>query len=166
VYDRHDCFAERCAALETWAALLLEIEGGERRVAPLQFRRASAEHQSNEQEIFPTDFMMQLTAAKLNALRSQNVTLKPGRGRHRNYLPYAFTEQGVAMLSSVINSDSAIAVNIQIMRAFVQLRGLLASNQELARPTRTSAIWIVDVKGYSHWLGSVVLPRVSLLRIS
>jgi hypothetical protein len=48
-------------------------------------------------------------------------------------MPYAFTEQGVAMLSSVLNSDRAIAVNIQIMRAFVQLRGLLASNQELAR---------------------------------
>jgi uncharacterized protein YjcR len=61
------------------------------------------------------------------------VTLKPGRGAHRKYLPYAFTEQGVAMLTSVINSDSAIAVNIQIMRAFVQLRGLLGSNQELAR---------------------------------
>ena len=82
---------------------------------------------------FPVDFMMQLTAAEWNALRSQNVTLKPGRGQHRKYLPYAFTEQGVAMLSSVINSDSAIAVNIQIMRAFVQLRGLLGSNQELAR---------------------------------
>jgi hypothetical protein len=82
---------------------------------------------------FPADFMMQLTAAEWNALRSQNVTLKPGRGAHRKYLPYAFTEQGVAMLSSVINSDSAIAVNIQIMRAFVQLRGLLGSNQELAR---------------------------------
>ncbi|MGO9990457.1 MAG: ORF6N domain-containing protein [Steroidobacteraceae bacterium] len=82
---------------------------------------------------FPADFMMQMTAKEWVALRSQFVTLKPGRGQHRKYLPYAFTEQGVAMLSSVINSDSAIAVNIQIMRAFVQLRGLLASNQELAR---------------------------------
>jgi hypothetical protein len=82
---------------------------------------------------FPADFMMQLTAAEWNALRSHFVTLKPGRGQHRKYLPYAFTEQGVAMLSSVINSDSAIAVNIQIMRAFVQLRGLLGSNKELAR---------------------------------
>jgi hypothetical protein len=60
-------------------------------------------------------------------------TLKPGRGQHRKYLPYAFTEQGVAMLSSVLRSDRAIAVNIQIMRAFVHLRGLLASNNELAR---------------------------------
>ncbi len=61
------------------------------------------------------------------------MTLKPGRGQHRKYLPYAFTEQGVAMLSSVINSGSAIAVNIQSMRACVQLRGLFGSNQELAR---------------------------------
>jgi len=82
---------------------------------------------------FPTDFMMQMTAKEWTTLRSQFVTLEPGRGRYRKYLPYAFTEQGVAMLSSVINSDNAIAVNIQIMRAFVQLRGLLVSNQELAR---------------------------------
>ena len=61
---------------------------------------------------FPADFMMQMTAKEWVALRSQFVTLKPGRGQHRKYLPYAFTEQGVAMLSSVINSDSAIAVNI------------------------------------------------------
>jgi hypothetical protein len=74
---------------------------------------------------FPADFMIQLTAAEWNALTSQNLNLKPGRGQHRKYLPYAFTEQGVAMLSSVINSDSAIAVNSQIMRAFVQLRATL-----------------------------------------
>ncbi len=82
---------------------------------------------------FPRDFMVQLTATEWTALRSQFVTLKPGRGQHRKYMPYAFTEQGVAMLSSVLNSDRSIAVNIQIMRAFVQLRGLLASNRELAR---------------------------------
>ena len=61
------------------------------------------------------------------------MTLKSGRGQHRKYLPYAFTEQGVAMLSSVLNSDRAIAVNIEIMRAFVKLRELLVSNKELAR---------------------------------
>jgi ORF6N domain len=82
---------------------------------------------------FPQDFMIKLTAPEWSALRSQIVTLKPGRGQHRKYLPCAFTEQGVGMLSSVLNSDRAIAVNIQIMRAFVQLRGFLASNQELAR---------------------------------
>src|ERR1700730_3308182 len=81
---------------------------------------------------FPSDFMFQLTAAEWAALRSQTVILKPGRGRHRKYLPYAFTEQGVAMLSSVLNSERAIAVNIEIMRAFVRIRKLLSSNKALA----------------------------------
>jgi hypothetical protein len=80
---------------------------------------------------FPADFLFQLTAKEWNALRSQIVTSKPGRGGRR-YAPYAFTEQGVAMLSSVLSSKRAIAVNIEIMRAFVKLRGLLASNDELA----------------------------------
>jgi len=84
-------------------------------------------------ERFPEDFMMQLTAAEWAALRSQIVTLKRGRGQHRKYLPYAFTEQGVAMLSSVLKSARAVAVNIQIMRAFVRMRELLISNRELAQ---------------------------------
>ena len=77
--------------------------------------------------------MIQLTAAEWAVLRSQSVILKTGRGQHRKYLPYAFTEQGVAMLSSVLNSKHAIAINIEIMRAFVKLRDLLSSNRELAR---------------------------------
>jgi hypothetical protein len=81
---------------------------------------------------FPEDFMFQLTAPEWAALRSQFVTSKPSRGGRR-YLPYAFTEQGVAMLSSVLGSERAIAVNIQIMRAFVRMREMLASNHELAR---------------------------------
>jgi hypothetical protein len=81
---------------------------------------------------FPEDFMFQLTAAEWAALRSRFVTSKPHRGGRR-YTPYVFTEQGVAMLSSVLNSERAIAVNIEIMRAFVKLRQLLASNKELAR---------------------------------
>jgi hypothetical protein len=81
---------------------------------------------------FPSDFMFQLTAAEWAVLRSQTVILKPGRGQHRKYLPYAFTEQGVAMLSSVLNSERAIAVNIEIMRAFVRIRKLLASDKALA----------------------------------
>ena len=75
-----------------------------------------------------------LTAEEWKALRSQIVTLEvAGRGRHRKYLPYVFTEQGVAMLSSVLHSKRAIAVNIEIMRAFVRLRELLSSHAELAR---------------------------------
>ena len=81
---------------------------------------------------FPADFMMQLTPLEWAALRSQIVTSKPGRGGRR-YPPYAFTEQGVAMLSSVLGSERAIAVNIEIMRAFVRMRDLLSSNKELAR---------------------------------
>jgi len=61
------------------------------------------------------------------------VTLKKGRGAHRKYLPYVFTEQGVAMLSSVLNSERAVKVNIEIMRAFVKLRQMLASNAELMK---------------------------------
>ena len=75
--------------------------------------------------------MFELTEDETWALRSQNVTLK--RGQHPKYLPFAFTEQGVAMLSSVLNSDRAIEVNIAIMRAFVQLRKMIASNEQLAR---------------------------------
>jgi hypothetical protein len=84
---------------------------------------------------FPADFMFQLSQEEYLgylALRSQFVIFETGRGRHRKYMPYAFTEQGVAMLSSVLNSDRAIEVNIQIMRAFVRLREMIASNKELA----------------------------------
>jgi hypothetical protein len=84
-------------------------------------------------ERFPADFMFQLSAEEADFLRSQIVTLKPGRGRHRKYLPYAFTEQGVAMLSSVLHSPRAVQVNIEIMRAFVRLRQMLQQSADLAR---------------------------------
>jgi len=83
---------------------------------------------------FPADFMFQLTPEESDIVvrsRSQSVILK--RGTNLKYQPYAFTEQGVAMLSSVLNSERAVAVNIGIMRAFVKLRQMLASNAELAR---------------------------------
>jgi hypothetical protein len=78
---------------------------------------------------FPPDFMFQLTAEEAELLRSQIVTLKVGRGRHRKYRPYAFTEQGVAMLSSVLRSPKAVKVNVEIMRAFVRLRSMLATSR-------------------------------------
>ena len=98
---------------------------------------------------FPPDFMFRLTAneytslrsqfvisnsseGRESGLRSQIVTSKAGRGGRR-YLPYAFTEQGVAMLSSVLRSSRAVEVNIAIMRTFVQLRKLMDSNRDLAR---------------------------------
>jgi hypothetical protein len=89
---------------------------------------------------FPADFMFQLTkdeaeewwlAVNANRLRSQIVTLK--RGQHLKYNPYAFTEHGILMLSSVLNSERAIEVNIEIMRAFVRLRQMLLSDAELSR---------------------------------
>lgn len=80
---------------------------------------------------FPADFMFQLEIQDLAALRSQSVTSNKGRGGRRT-APYAFTEQGVAMLSSVLHSARAIAVNIEIMRAFMRMREMLASNRELA----------------------------------
>ncbi|HEX4372267.1 MAG TPA: ORF6N domain-containing protein [Puia sp.] len=106
---------------------------------------------------FPKDFMFQLTAAEFESLRSRfatsNNTLKPlrlqvetsnddslrlqiatldkGRGRHSKYLPYVFTEQGVAMLSGILNSDKAINMNIAIMRAFVEIRKILLLQSDL-----------------------------------
>ena len=90
-------------------------------------------------ERFPQDFAFQLTEQELASLRSQSVILDEatdrgqGRGRHAKYVPYAFTEQGVAMLSSVLKSRQAVQVNVEIMRAFVRLRGLVARDQQLAR---------------------------------
>lgn len=82
-------------------------------------------------ERFPADFMFQLENQDIADLRSQIVTSNKGRGGRRT-APYAFTEQGVAMLSSVLNSPRAIAVNIEIMRAFVRMREVLATNKDLA----------------------------------
>ena len=82
-------------------------------------------------ERFPEDFMFQLSREEFAVLRSQSVTSSDWGGRR--YPPYAFTEQGVAMLSSVLRSQRAIQVNIEIMRAFIRLRQMLASHAELAR---------------------------------
>jgi phage regulator Rha-like protein len=80
---------------------------------------------------FPPDFMFQLTAGEWESLRSQFVTLK--RGEHRKYLPYAFTEHGALMLANVLNSERAAQTSVMVVRAFVRLRQMLASNAELAR---------------------------------
>ena len=91
-------------------------------------------------EKFPQDFMFEITrdeARSVQRLRSQSVILNgealSSRGKHRKYLPYAFTEQGVAMLSSVLRSPRAVAVNVEIMRAFVRMRSLLQSQEDLWR---------------------------------
>ena len=82
-------------------------------------------------ERFPEDFMFQLTKKEADSLRFQFGSLK--RGQHAKYLPYAFTEQGIAMLSSVLHSKCAIQVNIAIMRAFVKIRQFLSTHKELAK---------------------------------
>ncbi|MDE5638620.1 MAG: ORF6N domain-containing protein [Odoribacter sp.] len=76
---------------------------------------------------FPEDFMFELTKEEWDSLRCKNCTLKVGRGQHPKYLPYAFTELGVAMLSSVLHSEVAVEINISIMRAFVAVRQLIAN---------------------------------------
>ncbi len=85
---------------------------------------------------FPADFMFLLSVDEAKSLRSQSVISKKGRGGRR-YLPFVFTEQGVAMLSSVLNSERAVEINIQIMRAFVRLREMISSNKDLARKLDT-----------------------------
>jgi phage regulator Rha-like protein len=82
-------------------------------------------------ERFPEDFMFQLTAEEFDSLRSQIVILDAGRGQHSKYLPYAFTQEGVAMLSSVLRSSRAVQVNIGIMRAFVRIREMLGAHRDL-----------------------------------
>jgi len=83
-------------------------------------------------ERFPQDFMFQLTQEEWDALRSQFATLKTGRGQHRKYLPYAFTEHGAIMAATVLNSPKATEVSVYVVRAFVRLREILASDKELA----------------------------------
>lgn len=100
---------------------LSEIYGVETRVLKQAVRRNIKR--------FPDDFMFELTKEENEILRSQFVTLK--RGQHSKYLPFAFTEQGVAMLSSVLNSDRAIMVNIQIIRVFVDMRDMLTDTLSL-----------------------------------
>ena len=85
-------------------------------------------------ERFPSDFMFEITREEYNSLRSQFVTLESiGRGKYSKYQPFAFTEQGVAMLSSVLNNKYAVQVNISIMRAFVAIRQYALNYSELNR---------------------------------
>lgn len=86
---------------------------------------------------FPADFMFQLDAEEAAALRLQFATLKTGRGQHSKYLPLAFTEHGAIMAATLLNSPRATALSVYVVRAFVELRGMLASNQALANKVHT-----------------------------
>lgn len=85
---------------------------------------------------FPEDFLFELSTEEWNSLRSQIVTLEKGRGKYSKYPPFAFTEQGVAMLSGILNSPRAVETNIAIMRTFVALRKLMETNKDLAAKIR------------------------------
>jgi len=105
---------------------------------------------------FPADFMFRLTAEEGHSLRSQFATLETGRGKHRKYLPMVFTENGVAMLSGVLNSDRAISVNISIMRTFTNFRQLLASDESLSAK-------IENIEKGANQLFKIVFKRLDAL---
>ncbi|MEY4038711.1 MAG: hypothetical protein RIR67_1023 [Bacteroidota bacterium] len=104
---------------------------------------------------FPEDFMFELTEEEWTTLRSQIVTLKTGRGQHSKYLPFAFTEQGVAMLSSVLNNERAIEINIAIMRSFVSLRKFALTYEELTKRVTEIEQQFPDIyKALNHLMDS------------
>lgn len=108
-------------------------------------------------ERFPADFMFQLTGDEASALRSQSVTLEKGRGEHTKYAPLAFTELGVAMLSSVLRSRQAVQMNILIMRAFVRLREVLTTHKDLSRK-------IEQIEGLQKRQGSMIMAVVDEIK--
>lgn len=116
---------------------------------------------------FPDDFMFQLIQEEWDFLRSQIVTLKKGRGEHSKYLPYAFTEQGVAMLSSVLRSDTAIEVNIRIMRTFVAVRQYLATpkcnNCQLEGEVKRLAAYIEEVLADANDRDEMMERKIDIL---
>ena len=86
---------------------------------------------------FPEDFMFELTKDEWNIIRSQLVMFKNGQGKFPKYLPFVFTEQGVAMLSAVLNSEYAVRISVEIMRAFVALRQWALNHQEISERLNT-----------------------------
>ena len=82
---------------------------------------------------FPHDFAFQITRKEHEVLRSQIATLKTGRGRHRKYLPYVFTEHGAIMAANVLNSARAVQMSVFVVRAFLKMRALLGDKRELAQ---------------------------------
>ncbi len=131
-------------AVEVIATRILELRGKKvmldqdlAKLYGVNTKRLNEQVRRNKKR-FPEDFMLQLSWEEIESLRSHFATLNSGasavskRGKHIKYLPYAFTEQGVAMLSSVLNSERAIQVDILIMRAFTKLREILLTHKDLA----------------------------------
>ena len=122
-------------------------------------------------ERFPDDFMFELTRDEYNHLRSQFVTLEVGRGKYSKYLPFAFTEQGVAMLSTVLNSKTAIAMNINIMRAFVVFRNLMINppineTKELQKEVRELKQYVEDIFTYQNDINEDTRMQLELINES
>jgi len=107
---------------------------------------------------FPEDFMFQLTKEEWVILRSQSVTLEGGKGNHPKYLPFTFTEQGVAMLSAVLNSQRAIQASIQIMRAFVMIRQWAFTHQELSEKL-DQKLKVGDKRNFFRFFYFLALPQ-------
>ena len=115
-------------------------------------------------ERFPADFMFKLTKDEFDSLRSQFVTSNVGRGGTR-YLPFAFTEQGVAMLSGVLKSEQAVAVNIAIMRTFVQMRKFMLSNIELnQRVEKLERLIVEHIDEYSDEIKDIYEALTQLMQ--
>jgi phage regulator Rha-like protein len=118
-------------------------------------------------ERFPQEFSFQLTVEENNFLRSQFATLEIRRGGHRKYLPYAFTEQGVAMLSGVLKSKTAVQVSIQIINAFVTMRKFISANAQISKADKKVQIAILtktisqqlalDVKKYNQQYPAITI---------
>jgi hypothetical protein len=121
---------------------------------------------------FPPDFMFQLTDEEWEALRFQNgIIKKGGRGEHTKYLPHAFTEQGLAMLSGLLNSDIAIQVNINIMRAFVAVRQMIAlppsqTFAELKKDVADLKIYIEDILADQNDINEETAMQLELINQS
>jgi len=114
---------------------------------------------------FPEDFVFRIASTEseaLQALRSQSVTLKPGRGRHRKYLPYAFTEHGALMAATVLNSPRAVTMSVYIIRAFVKMREDLAANaailKRLAEIDKTLLLHDAALRDIYHKLLPLLTP--------
>ena len=104
-------------------------------------------------ERFPEDFVFELTREEYNALRTQIASLETGRGKYSKYVPFAFTEHGVAMLSGILSSPKAVEINIAIIRAFISLRHYALSFAELAEKVMLHDKELADINELLHWLG-------------
>jgi hypothetical protein len=137
------CIRDHRVILDHYLAQLYEVE-----------LRVLIQAVKRNRQRFPDDFMFQLRPEEYDALRSQSVILETsGRGKHRKYHPYVFTEQGVSMLSAILHSGRAIDVSISIMRAFVKMRQLLSVNEQLAKKLEELENKLID---HDDQIGEIV----------